>query len=183
LFTVTAGSAPPPDVLFPVRDCEPVPLIAIVVLPPPPVTELLAVEILPVTFIVPLLSVIACDPAYESEPETVIVLVLVIVNVAAPPVGANDRMLNVVPPVLLTVNVEVAVKESVPLLCVNDPLLMVKFDDAESVALVDVKAVPEIVNAPEAVMFEEPPVNVPALNVAPLLPIVIVFAPCVKVPG
>ena len=83
---------------------------------------------------------------------------------------------------MLLVSVIVAVIDSFPLLCANDPLLTVKFAEVENVPFVLVNAHPEIVNAPLAVMLPEPPAKVPPLNTAPLEPMVTVYVPCTIVP-
>ena len=87
------------------------------------------------------------------------------------PVGENFKLFIVTEPVI----VQVAVNFIVPLLCVKLPLLKVKFELVVNVPLVLVKAQPEIVQDPVNAMLALPPANVPPLNVAQLVPIVIVF--------
>lgn len=73
-------------------------------------------------------------------------------------------------------------KQTVPLLCVKDPLETVKPLAANNVSDVLVNAVPEIEKAPLETIFTLPPTNVPELSVAPLEPIVNVKVLCLKVP-
>jgi hypothetical protein len=70
---------------------------------------------------------------------------------------------------------------TVPLLCVNDPLVMLKFPLMSKFVDGAVKEVPATVKLPFTVIFPVPPVKVPPEKVASLFT-VMAFAPCVIVP-
>ena len=70
---------------------------------------------------------------------------------------------------------------SVPLLCRKVPLLKATLSLNSRMAEVEVKLVPDRVNAPVMVIFAEPPEKIPPLNVA-VVDVAIVFIPWLMVP-
>jgi hypothetical protein len=73
--------------------------------------------------------------------------------------------------------VPVAFSRTVPLLWAKLPLVNAPLDCSSRTPEVDVMAVPDKVNMPPMMMFAEPPVKVPPLNVA--APVTVMeFVPC-----